>query len=68
MATSRRVQVELASDIGEKAHALMRHGDGDAVFALGVVARVNPEALAWLRDRLLDITQQPALPPKATHP
>jgi len=66
MAASRRVQVELASDIGEVASRLMRHGDTDALFALSVVARVNPVALAWLRDRLLDITRQPALPPKPT--
>ena len=26
-----------------------------------VIAKVNPEMLAWLRDRLLDITQQPDL-------
>jgi len=58
MARSRRDPVELASDIGAKAFDLLQHGDTQARAALRVVARVNPEVLAWLRDRLLDITQQ----------
>lgn len=61
---SKRSAVELASDIGAKAHDLYQYGDRPAIAALRVVAQVNPEMLAWLRDRLLDITQQRPLPPK----
>ena len=46
------------SDLGAKAHDLYMHGDTQARAALRVVAAVNPEMLAWLRDRLLDITAQ----------
>ena len=55
---SKKSPVEIASDLGAKAHDLYQHGDSAACAALFVVARVNPEMLAWLRDRLLDITQQ----------
>lgn len=54
--------VEIASDLGAKAHDLYQHGDGVARQALYVVAKVNPEMLAWLRDRLLDITVQRVKP------
>lgn len=64
MRRSARSPVELASDLGAKAHDLYQHGDRAAVAALRVVAKVNPEMLAWLRDRLLDITQQRPIPPK----
>lgn len=53
--------IELASDIGSKAFDLHCYGDAMARVALREVARVNPEMLAWLRDRLLDITQQPQI-------
>jgi hypothetical protein len=56
---STRTPIELASDIGAKAFDLHAHGDREAVAALSLIARVNPEVLAWLRDRLLDITRQP---------
>lgn len=59
MTRHRRLPVELASDIGAKAFDLSQWGDSHARIALRVVAKVNPEVLAWLRDRLLDITQQP---------
>lgn len=55
---SRKTPVEIASDIGGKAFDLYQHGDTQARAALRVIARVNPEMMAWLRDRLLDITQQ----------
>lgn len=55
-----REPVEIASDIGAKAHDLYQHGDAVARRALYEVAVVNPEMLAWLRDRLLDITRQPS--------
>ena len=61
---SRKTPVELASDIGAKAHDLYQHGDRVSCAALSAVAKVNPEMLAWLRDRLLDITQQRPIPPK----
>lgn len=54
----RRDPIELASDIGSKAFDLHQHGDAVARMALREVAKVNPEMLAWLRDRLLDITAQ----------
>ena len=57
-----RDPITLASDIGAKAFDLSQYGDVIARGALLEVARVNPEMLAWLRDRLLDITRQPALP------
>jgi len=63
-ARSARSAVELASDIGAKAFDLHGHGDHAARAALAVVARVNPEMLAWLRDRLLDITVQRPIPPR----
>lgn len=53
---SRKDPVELASDLGARAHDLYALGDATALAALGFVARVNPEILAWLRDRLLDLT------------
>lgn len=55
---STKTPVEIASDLGAKAHDLYMHGDVQARAALRVVARVNPDMLAWLRDRLLDITAQ----------
>jgi hypothetical protein len=58
--------VELASDIGAKAFDLSQYGDLTACRALYEVARVNPDMLAWLRDRLLDITQQPKVPRETT--
>lgn len=57
---STRSAVELASDIGAKAFDLHCYGDAVARGALREIAKVNPEMLAWLRDRLLDITRQPA--------
>lgn len=64
---SKRSPVELASDIGAKAFDLYQHGDRSACAALKVIAQVNPEMLAWLRDRLLDITQQRPVPTKGSH-
>lgn len=61
-----KTPVELASDIGAKAHDLYQFGDNAARAALYEVAVVNPEMLAWLRDRLLDITRQRPLPDR--HP
>lgn len=58
-----KTPVEIASDLGAKAHDLYMCGDVQARAALRVIARVNPDMLAWLRDRLLDITAQPPLPP-----
>lgn len=58
MARASKTPVELASDIGAKAFDLYAHGDVAARAALAVVARVNPDMLAWLRDRLLDISAQ----------
>ena len=58
--------MELASDIGAKAFDLYAYGDVTARQALSVVARVNPEVLAWLRDRLLDITEQRPIPGEET--
>jgi hypothetical protein len=55
---STKTPVEIASDLGAKAHDLYMHGDVQARAALRVVAKVNPEMFAWLRDRLLDITRQ----------
>lgn len=59
--TTRRVRdpIEVASDLGAKAHDLYQFGDSRARLALREVAKVNPDILAWLRDRLLDITQHP---------
>lgn len=54
--------VELASDIGAKAHDLYAHGDPAAVMALRAVAEANPEMMAWLRDRLID-----SIPPQKSH-
>lgn len=54
----------MASDIGAKAFDLHCYGDGIARVALREVAQVNPEMLAWLRDRLLDITQQRQISPR----
>ena len=59
---SKKSPVEIASDLGAKAHDLYQHGDLAACAALRVIARVNPEMLAWLRDRLLDITQPRPIP------
>lgn len=66
MAASRRLKssVEVASDLGAKAHDLYQFGDREARIALSVVAKINPDMLAWLRDRLLDITQQRPIPSK----
>ena len=64
MRRATRDPVELASDIGAKAHDLYAYGDHVAIASLRVVAAVNPEMLAWLRDRLLDITAQQPIPPK----
>jgi hypothetical protein len=55
---SNRDPVELASEIGSRAFDLYQHGDVTACRALATIARVNPEVLAWLRDRLLEITQR----------
>lgn len=68
MARRPRDPVEIASDIGAKAFDLMQHGDVAACRALWTVARVNPEMLAWLRDRLLDITQQRPVPVRPSQP
>jgi hypothetical protein len=54
---SRRSPVEIASDLGTKAFDLYAHGDQEAVAALSIVAQVDPETFAWLRDRLMDITR-----------
>lgn len=62
MSRSRRSPVELASDIGAKAFDLHAYGNVAALRALAIVARVNPDVLAWLRDRLLDLTVQPGKP------
>lgn len=63
MTPRRRSPVEIASDIGAKAHDLHSWGsDYIARSALREVAKVNPEMLAWLRDQLLAITQQPEIP------
>lgn len=59
---SKKSPVEIASDLGSKAHDLYQYGDHAACAALRVIAKVNPETLAWLRDRLLDITQQRPIP------
>jgi hypothetical protein len=59
---STKSPVEIASDLGAKAHDLYTHGDTQARAALRVIAQVNPEMMAWLRDRLLDITEQRPLP------
>jgi hypothetical protein len=61
-----RNPVEIASDLGARAHDLYSCGNARALAALSIVAQVNPEMLAWLRDRLLDITEQRPLPESAT--
>ena len=69
MRKARRDPVELASDIGAKAFDLLQHGNIEALKALDVVCRVNPDVFAWLRDRLLDLTAQPAIEwPRETRP
>lgn len=66
MTRRRRDPVEIASDIGAKAHDLYSWGsDPLARQALREVAKVNPEMLAWLRDQLLAITQRPVVEPRA---
>lgn len=65
MSRRNRSPIELASDIGAKAFDLHCYGDDVARSALNEVGRVNPEMLAWLRDRLLDITQQRPIPSAA---
>ena len=59
-----RSPVEIASDLGARAHDLYQCGDARARMALRYVAQVNPDMLAWLRDRLLDISAQRPLPEK----
>lgn len=68
MTRRRKSPVELASDIGSKAFDLHCYGDPLARQALREIAKVNPEMLAWLRDRLLDITQQRPMPSSPARP
>ena len=66
----RRESVELASDIGAKAFDLYAaHGDQASLEALSIVARVNPEIMRWLRDRLIEATPpEPPEPPDSHDP
>lgn len=57
----RKSAVELASDIGAKAHDLYGYGDHAAIGALRIVATVNPRMMAWLRDRLVEATEPPKI-------
>lgn len=49
---SRKMAIELASDIGVRAMDLHAYGDAAAVDALRYVSMVNPDIFAWLRERI----------------
>lgn len=74
MSVARRVKlaVEWASEIGQRAADLANvYSDTDVVLAIRYLAKVNPSAFSYLRERLIDANDdawQPISAPKEPTP